>query len=76
MSLPFAAIIVIIIALVAGALALAAFIWAIRTKQFSIEQLNRGALLIFDDDEPVGTPQDMVFTDNSTHGKKEDEKAG
>ncbi|HEY5615338.1 MAG TPA: cbb3-type cytochrome oxidase assembly protein [Bacteroidota bacterium] len=76
MSLPFAAIIVIIIALVAGALALSAFIWAIRTKQFSIEQLNRGALLIFDDDEPVGTPQDMVFTDNSTHGKKEDEKAG
>ncbi|HEX9828608.1 MAG TPA: cbb3-type cytochrome oxidase assembly protein [Bacteroidota bacterium] len=76
MSLPFAAIIVIIIALVAGALALSAFIWAIRTKQFSIEQLNRGALLIFDDDEPVGTPQDMVFKDNSTHGKKEDEKAG
>ena len=69
MALPFAVIIVIVIALIAGALALSAFIWSIRTKQFSVEQLNRGALLIFDDEEPVGTPQDMVFTDNRKHGK-------
>jgi len=61
MTLPLAALIVIIIALVAGALALSGFIWAIRTKQFSIQQLNKGAYLVFDESEPVGQPQDMIF---------------
>jgi cbb3-type cytochrome oxidase maturation protein len=61
MNLPVAALVVIIIAMVAGALALSAFIWAVRTKQFSIKQLNRGAFLVFDDDEPVGRAQDMLF---------------
>ena len=61
MTLPFAAVIVIAIALFAGALGLTAFIWAIRTKQFSIQQLNKGASVIFDEDEPVGQPQDMMF---------------
>lgn len=61
MTIPFAAVIVIVIALIAGAFALAAFVWAIRTKQFSLEQLNKGAYLVFDDDEPVGQPQDMLF---------------
>ncbi|MBI2619887.1 MAG: cbb3-type cytochrome oxidase assembly protein CcoS, partial [Ignavibacteriales bacterium] len=41
MTLPLAALIVILIAMVAGSLALAAFVWAIRTKQFSIQQLNK-----------------------------------
>lgn len=70
MTLPLAALIVIIIALVAGALALSAFIWAIRTKQFSIEQLNQGAYLVFDDEEPVGTPQDMIFKTNGESTNK------
>ena len=61
MTLPFAALIVIVIALVAGALALSAFIWAIRTKQFSIHQLNKGAYLVFDESEPSGQAQDMIF---------------
>lgn len=61
MTIPFAAVIVVVVALIAGAFALAAFVWAIRTKQFSIEQLNKGANLVFDDDEPVGRPQDMLF---------------
>lgn len=61
MNLPLAVIIVILLALVAGALALSAFIWAIRTKQFSLQQLNKGAYMVFDDDEPAGTPQDMIF---------------
>jgi cbb3-type cytochrome oxidase maturation protein len=70
MNLPFAALIVILIALVAGALALSAFVWAIRTKQFSIRQLNEGAYSVFDDDEPVGTPQDMIFlTQGLQHGE-------
>lgn len=71
MTLPPAALIVVIIALVAGAFALSAFIWAIRTKQFSIEQLNRGAYLVFDDEEPVGIPQDMVF---KTNGESTDKR--
>lgn len=76
MTIPFAALIVIGIALVAGAFALAAFVWAIRTKQFSIEHLNKGAYLIFNDDEPVGRPQDMVFdptappVKNAGHGTR------
>lgn len=72
MTLPLAALIVIIVALVAGALALSAFIWAIRTKQFSIQQLNQGAYLVFDDEEPVGIPQDMIF---KTNGESTDERA-
>lgn len=72
MSLPFAALIVILIALAAGALALAAFVWAIRTKQFSIQQLNKGAYEVFDEDEPAGVPQDMIFSRH--HGS--DEKKG
>jgi cbb3-type cytochrome oxidase maturation protein len=66
MNLPLAVIIVILIALVAGALALAAFLWAIRTKQFSIQQLNKGAYMVFDEEEPAGVPQDMIFR---THGE-------
>lgn len=72
MTLPLAALIVIIVALVAGALALSAFIWAIRTKQFSIQQLNQGAYLVFDDEEPAGIPQDMIF---KTNGESTDERA-
>lgn len=68
MSLPVAVATIILIILVAGALALAAFVWAVRTKQFSIEQLNEGAKLIFDDEEPVGTPQDLIFK-KSTNGR-------
>lgn len=61
MTLPLAALIVVIIAIVAGAFALSAFVWAIRTKQFSIQQLNKGAYLVFDESEPVGQAQDMIF---------------
>jgi cbb3-type cytochrome oxidase maturation protein len=67
MSLPVAVIIIISIIVVAGALALAAFVWAVRTKQFSIKQLNEGAKVIFDDEEPIGTPQDLIFKE-STNG--------
>lgn len=69
MSLPFAAYVVIVIALAAGSLGLAAFLWAIRTKQFSIAHLNKGADVIFDDDEPIGRPQDHLF--HPTHGDSE-----
>lgn len=72
MTLPLAALIVILIAMIAGSLALAGFVWAIRTKQFSIRQLNKGAYQIFDEDEPVGQPQDMIFhpSTKKTNGRK------
>jgi nitrogen fixation-related uncharacterized protein len=70
MSLPIAVIIIISILVVAGALALAGFVWAVQTKQFSIKQLNEGAKLIFDDEEPIGTPQDLTFK-KSTNGSKD-----
>ena len=66
MVIPFAAIIVLVIVVVAGALALAAFVWAVQTKQFSVKQLNEGAKLIFDDEEPIGTPTDMIFQDKKS----------
>jgi cbb3-type cytochrome oxidase maturation protein len=65
MSLPVAVTIIISIIVVAGALALAAFVWAVQTKQFSIKQLNEGAKIIFDEEEPVGTPQDLIFKKSS-----------
>lgn len=67
MSLPVAVATIISIIVVAGALALAAFVWAVQTRQFSIKQLNEGAKIIFDDEEPVGTPQDLIFR-KSTNG--------
>ena len=72
MSLPIALIIIVSIVVVAGALALAGFVWAVQTKQFSMKQLNEGAKLIFDEEEPVGTPQDMIFkrpSNGHTHSR-------
>jgi nitrogen fixation-related uncharacterized protein len=66
MSLPIAVVIIVSFLVVGGALTLAGFVWAVHSKQFSIKQLNEGATLIFDDDEPIGTPQDMIFQ-NSAH---------
>ncbi len=56
------------IAIAGAALALAAFVWAVRNRQFSIEHLERGAYVIFDDDEPAGVPQDMVFKKSHERG--------
>jgi nitrogen fixation-related uncharacterized protein len=70
MSLPIAVVIIVSILVVAGALTLAGFVWAVHSKQFSIKQLNEGAKLIFDDDEPIGTPQDLIFK-NSTNGSSD-----
>jgi len=60
-SLPLAIIFIVSFVVIAGALTLAAFVWAVHTKQFSLKQLNEGAKTIFNDDEPIGTPQDMIF---------------
>lgn len=59
----------ILIAIAGAALALAAFVWAVRNRQFSMEHLERGALVIFDEDEPVGLPQDLVFKKSDERGR-------
>lgn len=61
MSLGPAALVILGVALAGVSLALAAFFWALRTKQFSAKHLNEGALVIFDSVEPVGRPTDQTF---------------
>ncbi|MEW6512047.1 MAG: hypothetical protein AB1428_13940 [Bacteroidota bacterium] len=61
MTLLPAAVVIVVIAIVGASFALAAFFWAVRTRQFSIRQLNEGATVIFDSVEPVGTPTDQTF---------------
>ena len=59
MSLPLAGYILIFIAVLGGVVAMGAFIWAVRTKQF--KDLNAGAYIIFDEEEPVGKMTDKAF---------------
>lgn len=61
MNLPLAALLIVLVAVIAASVALAAFYWAVRRKQFSIRDLNEGGYVIFDYDEPVGKPQDLMF---------------
>ncbi len=71
MNLPLAALLVVFVAVIAASIALAAFYWAVRRKQFSIRDLNEGAYTIFDNDEPVGKPQDVMFDDSRKQNKKQ-----
>jgi cbb3-type cytochrome oxidase maturation protein len=71
-SLPLAGLILILIAILGGTMAMLAFIWAVRNKQF--KDLNAGAYIIFDEEEPVGKMTDNTFGSpdmgNSTKDKK------
>lgn len=60
-SLPVAAIILVAIAVLGAALALAAFVWAVQKKQFSISSLNAGAYAVFDPEDRIGEPIDLLF---------------
>ena len=73
MSLFPVAVVIIAVALIAGALALAAFFWALRTGQFSVKHMKEGALTIFDSHEPVGTPTDQTLQTPRAHP---DERTG
>jgi nitrogen fixation-related uncharacterized protein len=53
---------------VLGATAVAGFAWAARNGQF--RDMRDGSLVIFDEDEPVGTPTDVVFKRNAKRGSK------
>jgi cbb3-type cytochrome oxidase maturation protein len=67
------AVVIVAVALIGGALALAAFFWALRTGQFSVKHMNEGALTIFDSKEPVGTPTDQTLQTPRAHP---DERTG
>ena len=67
MTLLPAAIAIIVVAVVGASFALAAFFWALRTRQFSVKHLNEGASVIFDSAEPVGKPTDQTFKTPSPH---------
>lgn len=56
----YAPLLVILAVLVCGAAVTLTILWrADRAGQF--RNLKAGAYVIFDDDEPVGTPQDQLF---------------
>jgi cbb3-type cytochrome oxidase maturation protein len=59
MVIPLAGLVLILVVLVGGAMAILAFLWAVRTKQF--KDLNAGAYIIFDEEEPVGRMTDNTF---------------
>ena len=59
MNLPLAALILIFLVFWGASLAIGAFLWAVRNKQF--KDLNAGAYVIFDEDEPIGKMTDNVF---------------
>lgn len=74
MNLPLAALILIFLVLLGASLAIGAFFWAVRNKQF--KDLNAGAYVIFDEDEPIGKMTDNVFgvtERNHKGGEKKDE---
>ena len=62
MTVPYSAFLLIVVLLIAAVVAMGAFIWAVRKKQFS--DLNKAAYVIFDEDEPVGVFTDEVFVES------------
>jgi cbb3-type cytochrome oxidase maturation protein len=59
MNIPPSAVLLIVVSLCGAALALAAFVWAVRTGQ--LDQTNAGGLVIFDEEEPAGVPTGPTF---------------
>jgi cbb3-type cytochrome oxidase maturation protein len=65
MTIPPAVILLVLVALMGAALALAAFVWAVRNGQ--LDPTNTGAWVIFDAEEPAGTPTDQIFPSRKEH---------
>ena len=59
MNIPLSAFLLILILIIGATVAMGAFIWAVRNKQF--KDLNAGAYVIFDEEEPVGKMTDTTF---------------
>ncbi len=60
MTIPPAVALLVLVALMGAALALAAFVWAVRNGQ--LDPSNAGGSVIFDAEEPAGVPTDQIFT--------------
>ena len=61
MTLLPAAILILAVAVAGAAFALSAFLWALRTHQFSVKHMNEGAFVIFDKADRPGEPTDQLF---------------
>jgi cbb3-type cytochrome oxidase maturation protein len=72
MNLPLAALILIFLVVLGASLAIGAFFWAVRNKQF--KDLNAGAYVIFDEDEPIGKMTDNVFGIPERNHKRGEQK--
>jgi cbb3-type cytochrome oxidase maturation protein len=59
MTIPTAALILILVSLLGGGMAILAFVWAAGKKQF--RDFDTGAFTIFDEEEPVGKMTDNTF---------------
>ena len=59
MTVPTAALILILISLLGGGMAILAFVWAVGNKQF--KNFDTGAYAIFDEEEPIGKMTDNTF---------------
>jgi cbb3-type cytochrome oxidase maturation protein len=59
MTIPAAALILILISLLGGGMAIMAFVWAVGRKQF--KDFDTGAYTVFDEEEPVGKMTDNTF---------------
>ena len=62
MTVPFAGFLLIVVLLIAAIVAMGAFIWAVRKRQFA--DLDKAAYVIFDEDEPVGVFTDEIFVES------------
>lgn len=59
MNLPISGTVIIMVIFFGGIIAVSAFLWAVRNKQF--RDLNEGAYVIFDDEEPTSCMTDTTF---------------
>lgn len=59
MNLPISGTVIIMVIFFGGIIAISAFVWAVRNKQF--RDFNKGAYVIFDDEEPVGEMTENTF---------------
>jgi cbb3-type cytochrome oxidase maturation protein len=65
MTIPPVVLLLVLVALCGAALALAAFVWAVRNGQ--LDPGGAGASVIFDEEEPAGAPTDQVFPARKEH---------
>jgi len=66
MTIPFSAYILLLVLFVGATVAMAAFVWAVKNKQF--KELSAAATIIFDEEEQAGLTTDDVFNRSDSNG--------